>query len=101
MDRVGLVTGDTALTPDQGPTYGSLSIENGGQQIRQAAATARKALIDLAAARLQADAAALHPRRPGRRRAMQSVGYEELLAGRAFSLRVDPTIRPRVGGRSR
>ncbi|HEY9348294.1 MAG TPA: molybdopterin cofactor-binding domain-containing protein [Inquilinus sp.] len=92
LDRVGLVTGDTALTPDQGPTYGSLSIESGGQQIRQAAATARKALIDLAAARLQTETAALTTRAGRVAAGQRSVGYEELLAGKAFSLRVDPTI---------
>ena len=52
MARVNVIQGDTSLTPDQGPTYGSLSIENGGMQIRQAAATARRALVRLAARRL-------------------------------------------------
>ena len=52
LANVSLVTGDTALTPDQGPTYGSQSIQSGGMQIRQAAATARKALLDQAAQRL-------------------------------------------------
>src|SRR5207247_5126339 len=51
-DRINVVEGDTALTPDQGPTWGSLSGQGGGVQIRQAAATARKALVDMAAARL-------------------------------------------------
>jgi nicotinate dehydrogenase subunit B len=49
MASVEVIQGDTALTPDQGPTYGSLSIQNGGVQIRQAAATARGALLDQAA----------------------------------------------------
>ena len=40
LANVSLVTGDTALTPDQGPTYGSQSIQTGGMQIRQAAAIA-------------------------------------------------------------
>src|SRR2546427_9091527 len=51
VDRINLVEGDTALTPDQGPTWGSLSVQVGGVQIRQAAATARKALVDMAAGR--------------------------------------------------
>src|SRR5690606_34969248 len=46
LDRILLVTGDTALTPDQGTTWGSLSIQLGGMQIRNAAATARGALLD-------------------------------------------------------
>src|SRR5260370_14657738 len=56
LDRVTVIQGDTALTPDQGPTYGSLSIQNGGVQIRQAAAAARKHLVDLASQRLGAAA---------------------------------------------
>src|SRR5512145_668888 len=35
-ERIHLVEGDTAFTPDQGPTWGSLSIQVGGMQIRQA-----------------------------------------------------------------
>jgi CO/xanthine dehydrogenase Mo-binding subunit len=45
LDRVRVVEGDTALTPDQGPTYGSLSIQNAGVQLRAAAATARRELL--------------------------------------------------------
>ena len=45
VERIVLVEGDTALTPDQGPTAGSSGIMRGGVQIRQAAATAREALI--------------------------------------------------------
>ena len=41
--RITLVQGDTALTPDQGTTWGSLSIQVGGMQIRNAAATAQRA----------------------------------------------------------
>jgi hypothetical protein len=52
VDRIVLVEGDTALTPDQGPTAGSTGITRGGVQIRQAAATAREALLGLAAERL-------------------------------------------------
>ena len=37
LASIEVVQGDTLLTPDQGPTYGSLSIQNGGTQIRQAA----------------------------------------------------------------
>ena len=40
LGQVDLVEGDTALTPDQGPTWGSLTIQIGGLAIRQAAATA-------------------------------------------------------------
>jgi len=51
--NITLIQGDTDLTPDQGVTYGSLSIQNGGVQLRQAAATARRALLQIAAAQLK------------------------------------------------
>jgi nicotinate dehydrogenase subunit B len=51
--NVTLIQGDTDLTPDQGQTFGSLSIQNGGVQLRQAAATARQALLRIAGARMK------------------------------------------------
>jgi nicotinate dehydrogenase subunit B len=45
LSKVTLTQGDTDLTPDQGVTSGSFSIQNGGAQLRQAAATARRALL--------------------------------------------------------
>ena len=56
VDKITFIEGDTALTPDQGRTSGSNGIQVGGVQIRQAAATARKALVELAAQRLNAKA---------------------------------------------
>jgi nicotinate dehydrogenase subunit B len=88
MERVDVIQGDTLLTPDQGPTYGSLSIENGGTQIRKAAATARRALLARAAQRLQVrqqdltvEAGVIRSRRGG-----AAVTYGELIGGRTFSL---------------
>ena len=59
MSHVTVVQGDTALTPDQGTTSGSFSIQNGGMQLRRAAATARRALLQTAAAELRLDVSAL------------------------------------------
>ena len=47
-----LIEGDTAVCPDQGGTGGSTGISRGGQELRRAAATARGALLALAAQRL-------------------------------------------------
>jgi nicotinate dehydrogenase subunit B len=92
VGKIKLVEGDTALTPDQGATAGSTGIMRGGVQIRQAAATARKALLDLAAARLNAQADELDikdgviaPRKGG-----DSVTFAALLAGKQFELKLDP-----------
>jgi nicotinate dehydrogenase subunit B len=89
--RVEVIQGDTLLTPDQGPTYGSLSIQNGGVQIRQAAATARRALLGLAADKLGAqvddlvlDAGVIKSRGNGK-----SVSYAALVGGKNFALALD------------
>ena len=58
-ERIAMVEGDTALTPNQGGTGGSSGIMAGGMQIRQAAATARQGLINLAAAQLKQPADSL------------------------------------------
>jgi CO/xanthine dehydrogenase Mo-binding subunit len=92
LARVSVVEGDTELTPDQGPTWGSLSIQVAGVQIRQAAATARKALIQRAVERLGMPSADLAMRdgvvfvraTPERR-----VSFGELIGDQTFSLKVD------------
>lgn len=49
IENVDMVMGDTALTPYDRGTFGSRSIPYMGPQLRKAAATAREALIDMAA----------------------------------------------------
>ena len=53
VERIELIEGDSALTPDQGPTAGSSGVMRGGVQLRQAAATLHEALLAMAAARLK------------------------------------------------
>jgi len=52
LSRIKMISGDTGLTPNEGQTAGSQSIENSGTALRMAAAEARAILIDLAAKRL-------------------------------------------------
>src|SRR5262245_22447658 len=52
ISRVELIEGDTLLTPDQGTTWGSLTIQIGGVQLRQASAAARQTLLSEAAKKL-------------------------------------------------
>jgi CO/xanthine dehydrogenase Mo-binding subunit len=59
FNRVQLVMGDTAETPDQGGVGGSTSISAGGKPLRNAAATARFMLLQLASTKLGADASQL------------------------------------------
>lgn len=53
VGRITMIEGDTALTPDQGATAGSMGVARGGMQIRQAAATARQELLSRASQRLR------------------------------------------------
>jgi len=59
VQRIELIEGDTALTPDQGSTSGSRGVTGGGAQLRRAAATLREGLFALAATRLQKPADSL------------------------------------------
>jgi nicotinate dehydrogenase subunit B len=58
-ERVTVVDGDTSVCPDQGGTGGSTGLTRGGAEVRQAAATARQALLALGASRLNRPAADL------------------------------------------
>lgn len=106
MARITVVQGDTALTPDQGVTYGSLSIQNGGVQLRAAAATARRELVRLAAARLGAEPSSLRVEDGVVIGAAGRASYAELVGGRALALKVDANapIKPpearRIVGRA-
>lgn len=90
--KIKYVEGDTALTPDQGRTAGSTGIQRGGVQVRQAAATARKALIDLAAQRLQASPDDLTVENGAVRRKSggASVDFATLIGDRQFDVKLDP-----------
>ena len=88
--KVKVTEGDTALTPDQGPTYGSLSIQIGGMQIRQACATARAALVAEAAKRLSVAPGDVTTQDGMCVAKGQRVGYHELIGNKNFQLKVDP-----------
>jgi nicotinate dehydrogenase subunit B len=52
LKRIRLVHGDTALTPNEDQTAGSLSVEHSGTAVRFACASAREILLSAAAAKL-------------------------------------------------
>jgi len=90
--RIALIEGDTYLTPDQGPTAGSTGVARGGVQLRQAAATAREALIALAAARLHRERSDLAISGGVVRSAdgAARVGIGELVGDRPFGVDMNP-----------
>ncbi|HTP45729.1 MAG TPA: molybdopterin cofactor-binding domain-containing protein [Casimicrobiaceae bacterium] len=95
LERVLLVEGDTALTPDQGSTGGSRGITQGGVQIRQAAATAREALLRMAAERtgkapgeLEIVDGMARPKAGG-----AGIAIGELVRNGRFDLKLDPKAK--------
>ena len=89
--RVTVVEGDTATCPDQGGTGGSTGLIRGGTEIRAAAATARRALLQMGATQLNRPVADLtiadgqvQPRNGG-----AGVAIGSLIGDRLFSLKVD------------
>jgi len=93
MAHINMVLGDTALTPNQGATIASASLQIHAVPLRLAAAQARQWLVVQAAERLQTGIGALETHH-GRVRVMahptQSVGYGDLIATRDTVLQLDP-----------
>ena len=87
--RVSVVMGDTALTVNQGGASGSTGVQKGGIALRNAAAEARRVLVEMASARLGVPADRLEVTDgvvavsgdPARK-----VSYGELIGGRYFDL---------------
>jgi nicotinate dehydrogenase subunit B len=59
LKRISLVQGDTALTPNEGQTAGSQSMQDSGTAVRFACAEARDILLSAAAAKLDVPASEL------------------------------------------
>jgi nicotinate dehydrogenase subunit B len=104
--RVSFVMGDTAMTPDQGGVGGSTSISNGARPLRNAAATARALLVELAAQRLGAPAGELTVADGVVIGGGKSVSYGELIrdhalngalrvSGRGFNVNVEGQGKPK------
>jgi nicotinate dehydrogenase subunit B len=91
LERVQMVMGDTARTPNEGYTAGSMTISGSGTALRSAAAEARRVMLEMAAERLSVTAEDLtvrdgvigavgHPE--------LSVTYADLMGGKPFNLQV-------------
>jgi nicotinate dehydrogenase subunit B len=96
VERFTVIEGDTAVVPDHGGTGGSSGIPRGAADIRRAAATAHRALLDLASKQLNRPAAELtivagevvHANG-------QRVPVASLIGSRSFGLKLDPNAPPR------
>ena len=86
LDRIHMVTGDTAQTPNEGYTAGSMSMETSGNAIRHASAEVKQILLSKAAEALNTSMAnvtledgTITDTATGR-----SVTYWELFGGKSF-----------------
>src|SRR6266704_7052123 len=86
---VKVLMGDTATSVNQGGASGSTGVQQGGKQMRMAAAEARRVLVDLAAEKLGLPADALtvtdgvvHAKSDPAKKA----SYAELIGGRYFNV---------------
>lgn len=99
FEAIEWVQGDTARVPNQGGTFGSTTVAARGTQLRQAAATAREALLQMAAEKwgvakdqLMAEAGQIR----SKSNANQKASYAEVLGDKNLSLGVDTrvTLKP-------
>jgi CO/xanthine dehydrogenase Mo-binding subunit len=94
MDQIRAAPLDTHVSPNQGGTYSSASVQRGRPQIAAAAAQARAALLARAAQRLETPVAQLVVNRgavqvAGKPR--RAVTYGELIGGERFNLEMTGT----------
>ncbi|HZO44899.1 MAG TPA: molybdopterin cofactor-binding domain-containing protein [Xanthobacteraceae bacterium] len=89
---VKVIMGDTATSVNQGGASGSTGIQNGGKQMRVAAAEARRVLVEMAAQKLNVPAEQLtvidgvvQAKSDPAKRAT----YAELIGGRYFNVQLD------------
>ena len=93
---VKVIMADTATSVNQGGASGSTGIQNGGKQMRMAAAEARRVLVEMAAARLSVPAdklvvtdgivSAINTDIKG---ATLGLSYKELIGGKYFNVQLD------------
>jgi nicotinate dehydrogenase subunit B len=86
VDRVEVVMGDTLYTVNQGGASGSTGIQKGGVPLRNAAAEARRVLLEMASERLKLPVDQLSVADGVVTGGGQRVAYGELIGGRYFDV---------------
>ena len=92
VDKVSVITGDTATTLNQGGASSALGIQTGARPLRNAAAEARRILVGMASAQLGVPAEGLSVSdgviaAPGD--ASKRVSYAALIGGKSFNSKVE------------
>ena len=102
FERIVMAPPRTGVSPDEGYTSGSNSMEQSGRAVRLAAATARRELIARAAKRLGVDPATLeiHEGLVRSRETNRTLGFGELVDDAPLALPIDPNAPSLPGPRS-
>ena len=103
FDRITMVPARTGVSPDEGYTAGSSSMEHSGHAVRHAAATVRRELCSRAARCLGVDADRLETHDGFVRSAEtnQTIGFGELVGEIPLALPVDTRVPLRSDSRTR
>jgi nicotinate dehydrogenase subunit B len=89
FERVKVFMGDTANSVNQGGASGSTGLQEGGKQMRVAAAEARRVLVAMAAEKLGVPAEQLNVTNGVVHDAAKKVSYADLIGGRYFNVHLD------------
>jgi nicotinate dehydrogenase subunit B len=94
MSEIDMILGDTELTPYDRGTFGSRSTPYMGPQLRKAAATAREALIDMAAKEWKAERSQLYIKDAvvRDRKSNRSINIGQLTKGQEILKNVDENV---------
>lgn len=102
FDRVRVISGDTARTPNEGVTAGSFSMPMCGPAVRQASAEARKIMLDLAAEKLGKPADGMTVKNGTITAAGGgSVTYWDLSVGKALEREATGDVKPKPASEHR
>jgi len=102
VSLITMIMGDTDLVPYDAGTFGSRSTPQMGTQLRKAAATARDALIELAAKKWNTQATTLHAENGLiiNTATKEKIGYGELTKGKQLVMTISddvPVIAAKTG----
>jgi nicotinate dehydrogenase subunit B len=96
MKRLKIISGDTALVPNEGVTAGSQSMPNCAAAVQQAAAEVRQILLDLAAEKLKSPVNSLKVEDGTIAGSGDSVTYWDLVTGKELERNATGAARPKA-----
>jgi CO/xanthine dehydrogenase Mo-binding subunit len=95
MEKVTVTLAETEVTPNEGYTAGSTSVENGAMAVRYAAAAARQRLLELAAQQLQLppEQLQLDNGKATTKNGSRALTFSQLLNGQKLTGEIKPPVK--------